>query len=134
MPLLRFDILEGRSDAEIGALLDAAHRAVLRAFSTPLRDRYQIVHEHRPSRVRIEDTGLGFARSDQMVMLQVVTRPRTEAEKVDFYRELCAELEAACGLAPADLVVSLVENSDADWSFGEGQAQFLTGGRHVVVG
>lgn len=27
---------------------------------------------------------------------------------------------------PADLIVSLVENSDADWSFGAGRAQFLT--------
>jgi hypothetical protein len=138
MPILRFDILEGRSEDEITALLAAAHRAVLRAFSVPLRDRYQIVHEHRPGRMRVEDTGLGFARSDRVVLLQVVTRPRTEAEKTDFYRELCAELQRACGLAPADLVVSLVENTDADWSFGDGRAQFLTGElaseRNAVVG
>jgi hypothetical protein len=127
MPFLRFDILEGRSDAEIAALLDASHRAVLRAFSVPLRDRYQIVHEHKPGRTRIEDTGLGIPRSERVVMLQVVTRPRTEEEKTIFYRELCSELRRACGLAPADLVVTIVENTDADWSFGHGQAQFLTG-------
>jgi hypothetical protein len=86
MPILRFDILGGRSDEEIAALLDAAHRAVLRAFSTPLRDRYQILQEHSPSRLRIEDSGLGFARSERMVVVQVVTRPRTEAEKTNFYR------------------------------------------------
>ena len=49
MPILRFDILEGRSEDEIAALLDAAHRAVLRAFSVPLRDRYQIVVEAPPN-------------------------------------------------------------------------------------
>jgi hypothetical protein len=26
-----------------------------------------------------------------------------------------------------DIVVSIVTNSDADWSFGNGRAQFLTG-------
>jgi hypothetical protein len=28
---------------------------------------------------------------------------------------------------PADLIVSITENSDEDWSFGHGRAQFLTG-------
>ncbi len=43
MPLLRFDLIRGRSDAEIKALLDASHRAMLAAFAVPERDRYQIV-------------------------------------------------------------------------------------------
>lgn len=37
-------------------------------------------------------------------------------------------LEARCGLSPDDLMVTLVENADEDWSFGRGRAQFLTGG------
>lgn len=32
MPLLTFDLIEGRTEQEIRTLLDAAHRAVLRAF------------------------------------------------------------------------------------------------------
>lgn len=31
MPLLTFDLIEGRTEQEIRTLLDAAHRAVLRA-------------------------------------------------------------------------------------------------------
>ena len=37
------------------------------------------------------------------------------------------ELERSCGIAPSDLVVSIIENTDEDWSFGLGRAQFLTG-------
>lgn len=127
MPLLRFDLIEGRNEAEIGALLDAAHRAVLEAFGVPARDRYQIVHEHKKSHVRFEDTGLGIARSDRVVLLQITSRPRSEAAKQAFYRLLCAKLAADCGIAPEDVIVSFVENQDADWSFGLGRAQFLTG-------
>jgi hypothetical protein len=36
-------------------------------------------------------------------------------------------LRTRCGTAPSDVVVSVVENSDADRSFGHGRAQFLTG-------
>ena len=32
MPLIRFDLVEGRTDAELKTLLDAAHRAMLAAF------------------------------------------------------------------------------------------------------
>ena len=42
MPLLTFDIIEGRSESEIKTLLDAAHRAVVQAFKVPERDRYQM--------------------------------------------------------------------------------------------
>lgn len=39
---------------------------------------------------------------------------------------LAENLEATCGLSPDDLIVALMENTDADWSFGRGRAQFLT--------
>ena len=127
MPLLQFHVLEGRSDQELAALLDAAHRAVLDTFHVPERDRYQIVHEHKPSRVRFEDTGLGIPRTDKVVVVQVVSRPRGKKAKQKFYRLLTEELQTSCGIAPSDVMVSVIENTDEDWSFGLGRAQFLEG-------
>jgi hypothetical protein len=127
MPLLRFDLIEGRSKSELKALLDAAHRAMLAAFKVPERDRYQIVHEHKRSRMVVEDTGLDIPRTDDVVVVQVTTRPRGRAAKELFYRLLVEELEKSCGIAPTDVMVSITENTDEDWSFGRGRAQFLTG-------
>lgn len=127
MPLLRIDMLEGRSDAELETLLDATHGAMLAAFGVPERDRYQIVHEHKPSRLIVQDTGLGIVRTDRVVVFQVTSRPRTRAEKEAFYTGLCAALQERCGIAPADVMISITENADEDWSFGNGEAQFLTG-------
>jgi hypothetical protein len=45
MPLLQFDLIEGRTETELKTLLDAAHRAMLATFKVPERDRFQIVHE-----------------------------------------------------------------------------------------
>ncbi len=126
MPLLRFDLIEGRTADELQALLDAAHRAMLAAFKVPARDRYQIVTEHKRGHMLIEDTGLGIPRTDKVVFLQVTSRPRGREAKEAFYRGLAEELQKSCGLAPSDLVVSIVENADEDWSFGLGRAQFLT--------
>lgn len=127
MPLLKFDIVQGRTDAELQALLDVAHQAMVTAFEVPSSDRYQCVTQHKPGELVLKDTGLGYSRSNNVVLLTVVTRPRTQVQKSEFYRLLAEELYSQCGLSSADLIVSLVENSDADWSFGGGQAQFLTG-------
>jgi phenylpyruvate tautomerase PptA (4-oxalocrotonate tautomerase family) len=127
MPLLYFNVLEGRTDAELKTMLDAAHRAMLAAFKVPERDRYQIVNEHKPSRMIVEDTGLGLPRSDKVVVVQVVTRRRGKEMKQTFYRLLTEELQKSCGIAPSDVMVSMIENSDEDWSFGLGRAQFLEG-------
>lgn len=127
MPLLRFDLIEGRSETELKTLLDAAHEAMLEAFKVPAGDRYQIVSEHKPSRMIVEDTGLGIPRTQDVIVVEVITRPRTREQKEAFYRLLTQKLEAACGIAPSDVMVSMVANTDEDWSFGHGRAQFLTG-------
>ena len=127
MPLLYFNVLEGRTDAELQAMLDAAHRAMLAAFKVPERDRYQIVNEYKPSRMVVEDTELGIARTDKVVVVQVVSRPRGKEAKQTFYRLLTEELQKSCGIAPSDVMVSVIENTDEDWSFGLGRAQFLEG-------
>ncbi len=127
MPLLRFDLIAGRTDAELQALLDAAHRAMLAAFKVPVGDRYQLVHEHAASRMIVEDTGLGITRTNMVVFLQVTTRARPQTQKQEFYKLLVAEFEKSCGISPSDVVISMVTNGDEDWSFGHGRAQFLTG-------
>ena len=127
MPLIRIDALSGRTPEQIKQLLDAAHRAMLTAFNVPERDRYQIYQEHPPEHFIVEDTGLGIPRSRQVVVVSVVSRPRSQEAKQTFYAELCRELKQSCGIEASDVMVSIVTNTDADWSFGNGRAQFLTG-------
>jgi len=127
MPLLRFDMIEGRDEKSIRELLDAAHDAVLKAFGVPLRDRYQIVHQHPAHELIIEDTGLGIERSKNLVVITITSVKRTDAQVQALYKALADELEQQCGIDPKDVVISLVKNTKSDWSFGFGEAQFLTG-------
>ncbi|TKA02897.1 tautomerase family protein [Actinacidiphila oryziradicis] len=130
MPLLYFDVIEGRTPGEIKALLDTAHAATVEAFGVPERDRYQVVRSHPASEIVALDTGLGINRSDRMVIIHVVSRRRSRAQKERLYALLAERLRRDCGLDPADLIVSVTENDDEDWSFGSGRAQFLTGELH----
>lgn len=129
MPLLKFDLLKsGWTDkTKLKTMLDIAYATTLTAFKAPKGDRYQIVSLHGDDEMIIEDTGLGFTRSQQVIVLSIRTRPRTVAEKEQFYQLFVTEVNQKLGIAKNDVMINMVENTDADWSFGGGQAQFLTG-------
>jgi phenylpyruvate tautomerase PptA (4-oxalocrotonate tautomerase family) len=129
MPLVYFDIVRGRSPDQIRALLDSTQAATVEGFETPERDRYQIVTEHSPGEMIIQDNGLGIERSDNIVVIHMINRRgrRTQAQKEKLYALLAQNLKRDCGLDPADLVVSITENESEDWSVGYGTAQFCDG-------
>src|ERR1700723_1724756 len=127
MPLLCFDLIQGRSEKQIDTILDVTHEVLVKSFSVPQRDRYQIVREHAPSRMIVEDSGFGIGRTLNVLVLQITTRPRSRAMKQASYSSLVEQLNAVCGIAPSDVLVTFVTNTDEDWSFGLGRAQFLTG-------
>lgn len=126
MPLLKFHVYKGRPVEEIDLLLDTAHDAMVRSFNVPVRDRYQILNEHEVSHFRAEDTGLGIPRSEKFVLVEVISRPRAQLEKLAFYDNLCRDLYEKCGIVASDVMLSFVANTDDDWSFGFGRAQFVT--------
>jgi hypothetical protein len=100
---------------------------MMEVFAAPVRDRYQVIHEHRPGRLIAEDTGLGLERSDRVVIIQVTQQGRSDSQKKALYAALASSLESRAGVSPSDLIVSVVANTNADWSFGLGRAQFLEG-------
>lgn len=128
MPLIRFYVQEGRDADALKTLLDVAHDVVVQVFGVPQRDRYQIVTEHKAGQMILEDTGLGFERDQsEQILVQVFTSPRSQDSKLAFYETLANRLEEACGLDPKNLMISIFENTQADWSFGFGRAQYVTG-------
>lgn len=127
MPLIKVDLMKGRKPEEIKHILDVAHQVVLEAFQVPEGDRYQVVTQHEPYEMIMEDTGLGFDRSDKVILFTIVSTQRTDKMKKDFYRLLTEKLEKQCQLNPKDIMITFVTNGAGEWSFGFGKAQFLTG-------
>jgi phenylpyruvate tautomerase PptA (4-oxalocrotonate tautomerase family) len=127
VPLVRIDVQEGRSPAQVRRIADVIQEVMLDVFAAPPRDRYQIITEHPVGQIIAEDTGLGFERTDGVVVIQIVQQGRTAEQKIAAYEQLATRLHAECGIAPTDLIVSVSANGREDWSFGRGEAQFLLG-------
>lgn len=127
MPLVKIDVVEGRQDSDLKELLDAVHEAVVKSFQVPESDRYQIVYTHKPGEMVLCDTGLGFNRTGNAVVITVISKARSTKMKSDLYTALADNLSEKCSVNSDDLIVSVIENGEADWSFGSGKAQFMTG-------
>ena len=126
MPLVRIDVIEGRTDKELAQLADVIQEVLIETFAAPKPDRYQIIHEHKRGLIMALDTGLGYTRTDKIVILQITHQGRNRQQKEKMYSVMSQKLESI-GIPRTDLIISLTENTKEDWSFGLGRAQFLTG-------
>ncbi|EJF01264.1 tautomerase family protein [Liquorilactobacillus mali] len=127
MPLMRVDVIKGHDQKYLKKLLDIAYETQVETLATPENDRYQILTQHEKFEMQIRDTGLGIERTDNVVVFNLVTRPRSTKAKQVFYSKIVERLNNELGIRKEDIMFSLVPNNDDDWSFGNGEAQFLNG-------
>jgi phenylpyruvate tautomerase PptA (4-oxalocrotonate tautomerase family) len=127
MPLVRIDLMTGRTPEQITAIADAIHEAIVEVYGIPVRDRFQVVNELPSGRIVAEDAGLGFERTGGVVMIQIFTqRGRSDEMKQALYARIASGLETV-GVALEDVFIGYVENGPQDWSFGLGVAQYMNG-------
>lgn len=127
MPLMKIDLIKGREREEIKKILNISYEVMLDTFKAPKGDRYQIVNQHEDYEMQILDTGLGVERTKNVIVFTIITRPRTQQQKQSFYSELTNKLHDDMGIRKEDIMFSLIENTNEDWSFFNGEAQFLNG-------
>lgn len=127
MPLINIDVLRGHDEDYLTALLDGIHDAMVKAFDVPATDRYQILNQHEPYEMRMLDTGLGYTRSEKLTVIRIVSKARSTEAKQRLYELVVTTLGDRLGISGDDVILSVTENADSDWSFGRGRAQFLTG-------
>ena len=88
MPLVRIELQEGRTPAAVRAIADAVHDAIVSEYRIPVRDRFQIVTERPAGSIIAEDAGLGFDRTDGVVvipahMTEDVARDAAAQERIE---------------------------------------------------
>jgi 4-oxalocrotonate tautomerase len=126
MPLVEIDVLEGRSEAELDAISDVVHEAMVAELDVPQRDRFQIVNERTPRHLRFDPDYLDIDRDEGFVLIRITLAVgRATDAKQAFYRRVAGLLAERIGMRTEDVAVVMVENAREDWSFGRGQANYL---------
>ena len=125
MPLVRISHRAGLGASDQQALSDGVQEALVSALGVPADDRFHILTEHASGLI-FDAHYLGIGRSAEWIAIQITLRKgRTVEMKQALYRRIVENLAKAPGLRPEDVLICLVENELADWSFGKGEAQYV---------
>jgi|SRR5271154_2483912 len=126
MPLVRIDLLEGKSPeyrAQVGQIV---YQAMLDVIGVPKDDRFQIITEHPKTGLQFDRNYLGIHRSDDCIFIQItLSSGRTVETKQRFYKAVADGLHANLKLRREDVFINLVEVLKENWSFGNGEAQYV---------
>jgi 4-oxalocrotonate tautomerase len=126
MPLVRIALREGKSDQYRRAVADGVHQAMVEAIDAPPQDRFQIITEHSANDLIYDPAYLGIERGDDVVMVQItLSAGRKPPQKRKLFKRMAEILLDNPGLRPQDLMVNLVEVAWENWSFGNGEAQYM---------
>ncbi|HUE55669.1 MAG TPA: tautomerase family protein [Candidatus Udaeobacter sp.] len=126
MPFVRISLRQGASLEHRKAIADGVHRAMVEAMAIPPDDRFQVITEHPPEGLIYDPQYLGVHRSDRIVFVQItLSCGRKPQQKRKLYKRMAEILAETPGLPAQDLLINLVETSWENWSFGNGEAQYM---------
>ena len=99
---------------------------MIEAIAIPPDDRFQVITEYLPEELIYDPQYLGVHRSDHVVFVQItMSFGRKPQQKRRLFKLMAEILAQAPGLPPQDLFINLVETSWENWSFGNGEAQYM---------
>jgi 4-oxalocrotonate tautomerase len=125
MPLVRIDLLQGKSPAYRKTIGDVVYEAMLKTINVPANDRFQVIEEHSSDEMIFDSDYLGIHRTSDCVFIQVTLNGgRTLEMKQAFYKTIADGLHEKLKLRREDVLISLVEVVKENWSFGNGEAQY----------
>jgi phenylpyruvate tautomerase PptA (4-oxalocrotonate tautomerase family) len=127
MPIVRIDLLEGKTPEYRKQLGEIVYRAMIEALGVPKDDRFEVIAEHSQDDLQFDRDYLGIHRSDDCIFLQITLNAgRTLETKQRFYKAVADGLHEGLKLRREDVFISLVEVQKENWSFGNGEAQYAS--------
>jgi phenylpyruvate tautomerase PptA (4-oxalocrotonate tautomerase family) len=126
MPLVRIDLLEGKTPEYRKQVGDIVYRSMVDVMNVPKDDRFLIITELPRTNLDYDRDYLGIHRSDDCIFLQITLNAGRSVEvKQRFYKAVADGLQETLKLRREDVFISLVEVQKEDWSFGNGEAQYV---------
>ena len=126
MPLVRIDLAKGKSAKYRGTTGEVVYQAMVATLSAPKDDRFQVITEHAADGFIFDPSYLGIRRSKDCIFIEVTLNDgRTVDQKRAFYKAIADGLHERLDLRREDVFINLVEVRKENWSFGNGEAQYI---------
>lgn len=126
MPFVKIALLKGKSPAQLKAIADGVHQALVDTYSVPPDDRFQLIEQYEKDAFFYDRHYLDIERTDEVVFIHILAnRWRDTVTKQALYRAIADRLSGGCGMRREDIQVFVSNNDSADWSFGNGVAAYV---------
>lgn len=126
MPLVRIAVRDHHSEAVRYAIGDAVHEAMVETINVPANDRFQIFTAHQANELIADPTYLNVERSGEVIFIQITLNlGRTVDQKQALYKRIAELVSTQAAIRPEDIVINLIELPKENWSFGNGEAQYV---------
>jgi 4-oxalocrotonate tautomerase len=127
MPLVRMTLRRGRTPEFLREASNAIHEALVATASVPADDRFHVIEEVDHGHLIAHPSYGGVERSDGLIVVQITLNAgRTVDVKRALYADIARRLQETLDVRPDDVLVSLVEVTKENWSFGGGRATYAT--------
>jgi 4-oxalocrotonate tautomerase len=125
MPLVRIDLVTGKSVEFRKTLGEIIYQAMRDTINVPANDKFQIITEHAADEINVADNYLGNTYSRDIMLIQITMNAgRTVEMKKAFFKKIADDIHAQLKVRRDDVVINLVEVAKENWSFGGGIAQY----------
>lgn len=117
MPLVRIELIKGRTLEYKKALMDGVHRALVDAFAIPEGDRIQRLYELESDAFERSEN-----KTDDFVLVELtVFKGRSAEAKKKLYQAIVENLQASPGIKPSDVLIVIHEPPLENWGVAGGK-------------
>ncbi|MEC1386066.1 tautomerase family protein [Aerococcus viridans] len=125
MPLVRIDLLEGKTAEFKTQLGELVYQSMLETIGIPEEDKFVVVNDLKAEELIFSTNYLGVDRTDGIVIIQItMNEGRTTEVKKALYKTVADKLNSQLDIRKEDVFINLVEVNKENWSFGNGIAQY----------
>ncbi|WP_447640626.1 MULTISPECIES: tautomerase family protein [Chitinophagaceae] len=127
MPLVRITLPKRFSEEDKENVSASVHQALIQHFNIPEKDFFHIIEEMEDGRIKFPEDYLGIKHNPDIVFVQIIAaQGRTTEQKQNLYAAIAANIAAKTMVEKANIIITLLENTKSDWSFGNGENQHFS--------
>ena len=122
MPVVRISLAKGKPPEYLKTISDVIYETMLEHYVLAEGDKFHIFEQlDSTAFIYDRDYVVQEPRTDDFMMIQIISDARRALEKVATIKAICDNLGTALGVKPQDVAVILSTNSTLeDFSLGEG--------------
>lgn len=125
MPFVKIHLRKGKTPEYLRSVADAVHEALVANANVPADDRFQVIHELDDDALIAHPSYGGVNRSKDLIVIEITLNlGRTVEIKKNLYADIAKRLSASADVRGDDVMISLVEVTKENWSFGGGRATY----------